>query len=108
MQVRISTQRVLSSSNHVAISSGMQPITSVTPATIRAEIEVNTIGPLVLFQAFASLLDASDKAQFISISSVLGQIEESLPYPYNSYGLTKAALNFVAKKIDQEVPGVTS
>jgi hypothetical protein len=42
------------------------------------------------------------------MSSTAGQIEESLPYPLNGYGLSKAGANFVAKKIDQEVDYVTA
>jgi len=63
---------------------------------------------LILFQTFASLLNASKIAKFIVISSTAGQIEDGLPYPLNGYGLSKAGANFIAKKIDQEVDYVTS
>jgi hypothetical protein len=42
------------------------------------------------------------------ISSILGQITESLAYTYNAYGISKAAVNFVTKKIDQEDARVTA
>jgi len=48
-------------------------------------------------------LKASKIAKFVIISSTAGQIEESLPYPLNAYGVSKAGANFIAKKIDQEV-----
>ena len=48
-------------------------------------------------------MEASKIAKFIVISSTAGQIEESLPYPLNAYGVSKAGANFIAKKIDQEV-----
>jgi len=53
-------------------------------------------------------LKASKIAKFIVISSTAGQIEESLPYPLNGYGLSKAGANFIVKKIDQEVDYVTA
>jgi hypothetical protein len=39
---------------------------------------------------------------------MLGQVTESLSWPHDAYGLSKAAVNFVAKKIDQETEHVIS
>jgi NAD(P)-dependent dehydrogenase (short-subunit alcohol dehydrogenase family) len=72
---------------------------------VLSDFHVNALGPLILYQAFTSLLSSSTAPagfKFVVISSVLGQIAESLPYPYNAYGISKAAVNFIAKKIDQE------
>jgi norsolorinic acid ketoreductase len=67
------------------------------------------LGPLVLYQSFMDLLakgaggaEAETKAKFVVISSSIGQITNALPYPFNAYGLSKAAVNFVVKKIDME------
>lgn len=76
----------------------------MTRGDILTDFQVNTLGPLVLFQSFMSLLTTTEGAKFVVISSVLGQIAESTPYTYNAYGLSKAAVNFLAKKIDQETP----
>jgi hypothetical protein len=84
---------------------------TITPEQIRSDFDTNTLGPLILYQAFAKLLAASDVAggsKFVVVSSLLGQIAESLPFPYNAYGLSKAAVNFVVKKIDQEDSAVTA
>jgi norsolorinic acid ketoreductase len=78
---------------------------------VRSDFETNTIGPIVLFQAFESLLAASDAAggpKFIIISSVLAQIAEASDYSYDAYGISKAAVNFVSKKLSQEVPNLIS
>jgi NAD(P)-dependent dehydrogenase (short-subunit alcohol dehydrogenase family) len=75
---------------------------------LQADFNTNTVGPVILFQAFATLLQASKAAKFVIISSALGRIEESLPWPSSGYGLSKAGANFVAKKINQEVEGVIS
>jgi len=87
---------------NAGVTSGAQPIRTVSAETIQADFTINTIGPVILFQSFASLLEASKNAKFVVISSLLGQIAESLPWPHNAYGLSKAGVNFVAKKIDQE------
>jgi len=94
--------------NRAGVSSGQQPIRTVTVDTIQADFTINTIGPLVLFQSFAPLLESSKIAKFVVISSMLGQVTESQPWPHNAYGLSKAAVNFVAKKIDQETEHVIS
>jgi len=78
----------------------------VNQADILSDFQVNSIGPLVLFQSFLSLITAIERTKFVVISSVLGQIAESLPYTYNAYGVSKAAVNFIAKKIHQETPQV--
>lgn len=92
----------------VGVSSGEQPIRTVTAETIQTDFTINTIGPLVLFQSFVSLLENSKIAKFVIISTLLGQITESLPWPHNAYGLSKAGANFIAKKIDQETESVIS
>jgi NAD(P)-dependent dehydrogenase (short-subunit alcohol dehydrogenase family) len=93
------------------VSTGLTPVSSVSVADMLSDFKINTLGPIVLYQAFANLLAASDAAggaKFVIISSILAQIEESLPYPYNAYGVSKAGANFLAKKIDQEVPEMIS
>lgn len=70
---------------------------------------MNTIGPLILFQSFASLLSAAGgAAKFVVISSVAGQIAEMPPFPIASYGISKAGANYIAKKIDQEYEDIIS
>jgi hypothetical protein len=72
-----------------------------------SDFEVNTVGPIVLYQAFASLLSASQASRgsvFVVVSSVLGQIADSLPYEYNAYGFSKVSVNLFAKKLDQANP----
>lgn len=81
---------------------------TVTQAELLSNFKVNAVGPLILFQSFLSLLNATEGAKFVVISSVLGQIAESLPYTYNAYGISKAAVSFVAKKINQETQQVTA
>jgi NAD(P)-dependent dehydrogenase (short-subunit alcohol dehydrogenase family) len=92
-------------------STGNMTIAAAKLSQVRSDFETNTIGPIVLFQAFESLLAASDAAggpKFIIISSVLAQIAEASDYSYDAYGISKAAVNFVSKKLSQEVPNLIS
>lgn len=67
----------------------------------------NTIGSLVLFQAVEPLLRASIALpRFIVLSSSLGSIGdmEKVPEVSTAYGSSKAALNYIVRKIHLEYP----
>jgi NAD(P)-dependent dehydrogenase (short-subunit alcohol dehydrogenase family) len=70
---------------------------------------VNVNGPLVLFQATYPLLRASTPApKFVAVSSVAGSIVAGAPSPFRgtAYGASKAALNFVVRKLRAEHAGL--
>ncbi|GAB7335804.1 hypothetical protein MBLNU13_g08084t1 [Cladosporium sp. NU13] len=81
-----------------------------TPAgQMTDHFSVNTTGSLLLFQATASLLSLAERPKFIAISSGAGSIGgmEALKDVQNTaYGASKAALNFVVRKIHFENPGL--
>jgi norsolorinic acid ketoreductase len=81
-----------------------------TPAKQMTEyFSVNTIGSLLLFQATVSLLHLAERPKFIALSSGAGSIDgmEALKDVQNTaYGASKAALNFVVRKIHFENPGL--
>jgi norsolorinic acid ketoreductase len=82
-----------------------------TPANeVRKHIETNTIGPLVLLQAFMPLLSLSSSPKFLVISSTLGSIGElhNLPVPFFAYGTSKAASNYFLRKVALENPNLIS
>jgi NAD(P)-dependent dehydrogenase (short-subunit alcohol dehydrogenase family) len=67
-------------------------------------------GPLVLFQATYPLLKASTSTpKFIAISSVGGSIEigGAMTMKGIAYGASKAALNFVIRKLHHENDGLS-
>lgn len=77
------------------------------PAQMTQHYRINTVGPLLLFQATANLLKAAPRPKFVAISSVAGSIGgmEKLKDVHNTaYGSSKAALNFVIKRIHLENP----
>lgn len=76
----------------------------------RKHFETNTIGPMVLLQAFMPLLAASPSPKFLVISSTIGSIDRifSLPNPFFAYGMSKAAVNYLVRKAAFENPQLVS
>lgn len=74
--------------------------------------EVNTLGPLQLFQTCWPLLEKSDvndaaKKKFVLITSASASIEilEWESFPNVAYGMSKAAVNWLVKKISVDFKG---
>ncbi|XMA17421.1 hypothetical protein WAI453_010212 [Rhynchosporium graminicola] len=86
------------------------PVLATTPETVRRHYEVNTIGPLTLIQAFMPILLASPSPRFLVITSSIGSIAdmEKLPVPFFAYGISKAATNYLVRKIAFESPKIVS
>jgi NAD(P)-dependent dehydrogenase (short-subunit alcohol dehydrogenase family) len=92
---------------NAGVSSDITPIATVSPNIMLRDFEINSLGPLILFQTMRELVSHSpDGGKFIVVSSVLGQIEESLSWASNAYGTSKAAVNFITKKIHIETPNI--
>ena len=69
-------------------------------------VDVNVNGPIRLFQAVLPLLQAARQPKFAVISSGVATIAgaEHIPWAVSSYGASKAALNFVLRRIHIENP----
>jgi norsolorinic acid ketoreductase len=83
----------------------------ITPAKEMLDhFTVNTVGPLLLFQATAPLLKAAPAPKFVVISSGAGSITQmdKLPVENTAYGASKAALNFVTRRIHCEIPNLVA
>ena len=70
--------------------------------------QVNTLGPVILFQAVLPLLDAASTPKFVIISTEAASLAslEHIPLEHAAYGSSKVAANFVAKKIHVEYPNI--
>lgn len=66
--------------------------------------QVNATGTLILFQAVHELLSKAKKPKFVPIGTPVGSIGdmEKFPLPSTAYGTSKAALNFLTKKLHLE------
>ncbi|KZP18747.1 NAD(P)-binding protein [Athelia psychrophila] len=73
------------------------PVLRTSISDMRSHFEVNTIGSLVLFQAAAALLEASE-----CITAMHPTV------PFAAYGASKAAANFITRKIHHEHPKIVS
>ena len=73
-------------------------------------VDVNVNGPVRLFQATLPLLRAAKQPKFVVISSAVSTITnaEYVPYTVTSYGASKAALNFLLRRIHIENPHIVA
>ncbi|KAM3449583.1 hypothetical protein MY3296_006803 [Beauveria thailandica] len=87
-----------------------QPVAQVSLTHLKEHLDINTLGPVRLFQAAFPLLKKSKTPKFILISSIVGTIAnlEQIPFPNGAYGGSKAGANFFAKKIHCENPDIIS
>lgn len=59
----------------------------------------NVIGPLLLTQALAPLLEKSGAAKVMNITSILGSIADTDTFGTPSYAISKAALNMATRQL---------
>jgi norsolorinic acid ketoreductase len=77
-------------------------------AEMRDHFEVNAIGPLILFQATKPLLERSLLPKFVVTTSRAGSIGDMDfgQLPVTAYGSSKAAVNYIVRKIHFENPNL--
>ncbi|TDZ20819.1 Norsolorinic acid ketoreductase nor1 [Colletotrichum orbiculare MAFF 240422] len=87
----------------------MSPVASTTAEDLRNAFEINTISPLMVFQALWPLMDRTDTpAKFIAITSSVGSIESLEPVPGGAYGPSKTALNHITKSLHAQHKNLVS
>ena len=80
--------------------SGRAEFGDVTADDLDAIFRVNVFGPLLITQTLASILRSGSRV--VNISSVLGSIARA-GSGYLSYGMSKAALNMLSRKLASEL-----
>ncbi|KAJ5463893.1 Short-chain dehydrogenase/reductase SDR [Penicillium sp. IBT 31633x] len=81
----------------------MTPALATSAEKLRASFEVNTIAPLLVFQAFWPFLQNSASVPKLAvISSTVGSIGEQEPFPGGAYGPSKAASNWLTKALHNQ------
>ena len=90
-------------------------IANTSSEALRDHFAVNTIGPILLFQAVKPLLQASKSGNpiFLAISTVIGSMAAQaglagFPEVFSPYGSSKAALNWAVNRMHFEEPWLTS
>ena len=96
----------------ISLPQAFGPAASVKASDLKEHFNVNTIGPLLLFQATLPLLKeaAHGSGKYVGVSSPIGSIGgmEQRPYPMTAYGVSKAALNWLVRKIHFENEDIIS
>ena len=74
---------------------------------LREAVEVNTVAPLALFQAAVPLLRAAAAPRFLVVSTAVGSIHNlkaTSAFPVGTYGASKAAVNYLVRRMAFENP----
>ena len=86
-----------------------QSATTTPMDELRSSFEINTLGPIKLFQAAFPLLSKSTDPKFVFISSSLGSIGDMEGnVPSLAYGVSKAAANYFVRKVHFEHEEITA
>ena len=93
---------------NAGVNTSMAPVLETMPEEMREILEVNTLAPLLLFQAAWPLLQKSKSPKLVVMSSDMASIGRMNPNPGLAYGVSKAALDYVVKKIRVEHESVTA
>ncbi|KAM3432774.1 hypothetical protein NHJ13734_006715 [Beauveria thailandica] len=90
----------------------MEGILTTTAAQMRELHEINTIGPLVSLQALWPLMTKGraakgrrGKGAYVLVSSSVGSIGMMEPMAGGAYGPSKAAANWIAKAVHEQLSG---
>ncbi|UKZ78910.1 hypothetical protein TrVFT333_006656 [Trichoderma virens FT-333] len=86
------------------------PVSEMSPDEISAHVAVNTVAPIALLQASKPLLQNAAHPRFVVISSSIGSIAEVEAHPaqLGAYGASKAAINYLMRKVHFEETWLTS
>jgi len=93
---------------NAGISKFYGPATKTPLTEVWDHFRINTVGPLVLFQAMWPLLKEAKQPKFIVISTAVASmaILEHIPLEATAYGSSKAAVNYITLKIHHENPSL--
>lgn len=95
---------------NAGISTDWSSVLEVKPENLLHSVNVNVVAPLLLFQAFEPFLIKSNNPRILFVSTAIASLGMATQIPWNSttYGGSKVALNFLARRISIEHPHITS
>jgi norsolorinic acid ketoreductase len=93
---------------NAGIANHWGPGASTPIQELESHFRINTVGPLILFQAVLPLLSRSTVPKFVTVSTAVGSIgeQQNYPLPSTAYGTSKAALNYLTRKLHFEHPNI--
>ena len=77
---------------------------TITPEIFETTLRTNTLGPWLVAQAFAPLLEKSDTPRIVNVSSGGGQLEDGADGWAPGYCVSKTALNGVTVQLAAALP----
>ena len=107
-ETTLHTQHGISKLDVVIANAGISkyygPAATTPLSEVRDHYEVNVSGPLAIFQATWPLLEKSEAPIYVAVSTGAASIGDmgDIPFPLTAYGASKAALNFIVRKIHFE------
>lgn len=95
---------------NAAIGKVYPTVATANPTDLQEHFLVNVIGTIVLFQATLPLLNNAKNPKFVAMGSSAGSIGgiDVRNFPNAVYGTSKAALNYVTRKMHFEHPNLTA
>ena len=81
-----------------------ESILKITPAIFETTLRTNTLGPLLVTQAFKSLLQKSLAPRIVNVSSGSGQLTDGADGWAPAYSISKTALNGVSVQLAAALP----
>jgi NAD(P)-dependent dehydrogenase (short-subunit alcohol dehydrogenase family) len=79
-------------------------VLTITPDTFETTLRTNTLGPLLVAQAFVPLLKKSDAPRIVNVSSGGGQLADGAGGWAPAYCISKTALNGVTSQLAAALP----
>ncbi|MCJ1361036.1 hypothetical protein MMC16_000133 [Acarospora aff. strigata] len=81
-----------------------QKVADMKTSDLLEHVDINAAGVVRLFQAVLPLLQKASKPKFMAVSSAVATIAgmEYIPFTLSSYGASKAALNYLTRRIHFE------
>lgn len=86
---------------NAGMATSMVPALETTAQDLQTHFAVNATAPLVLFQALWPLMKTAPLPKLFNVSSSVGSIEIS-ELPGGAYGASKAALNWITRRLHAE------
>ncbi|TBU43418.1 NAD(P)-binding protein [Dichomitus squalens] len=90
--------------NNAAIIERDDAPSNVNPEVFLPTMQVNVVGPMLLYQVYLPLLEKGKKKTVINVSSTLASIGLNHGVKSTSYSISKAALNMLTYKMTKDRP----
>lgn len=89
---------------NAGVTSDSSSIIDVSIDQMQNLMDVNTYGPLLLFQAMWPLLSAAPSPKFVVISSIVGSIVEVEKFAFANpaYAMSKLAVSYLVRRLHHE------